>query len=273
MRTKSPLLVLALATALAAAGCGSKKDETSPSTPTAPGAAKNKHFKSPSTPQPDSATKKPNKKTIAALPRAPKPGEGKAPQIKGLEGKSIEDKLEIIATDIGNFWQKGFSTTDIKFRQVNTFILSGSLQIGCDPPGSIATTDQPFYCPADNSLILPVESLKKTDEDPNRGDAGVATIVAAYYGLHVEDVVGLLTDRPGQKVLETAICFAGVWASSVYDRGLLDPGDLDKVAATLVSGSSDSADTNALIDAFNAGYRNGKPGDCVQSNGDAGTGG
>ena len=272
MRTKSPLLVLALVAALAAAGCGSKKDETTPPVPTTPGAGKIKHLKVPATPQPASATKKPDKKTIAALPKAPKPGSGKAPQIKGLEGKSIVEKLDLTARDIGGFWQRGFSNTQVKFDRADVYILGGPYQIGCDPPGTVKPDDQPFYCPRESSLYLPVESLKATDEDPQRGDAGMAIIVASFYGFHVENVVGLLTDRPGQDVVETAVCFGGVWASSVYERGLLDPGDLDKVGATLAGGSND-ANPNALVDAFNAGYADGDPGKCVKSNGNPGTSG
>jgi predicted metalloprotease len=273
MRTKLSLLVSALAVVLVAAACGSKKDDTtSPPTPPKPSAAKNKQLKAPSTPQPGSASKKADKKTIAQLPKAGKPGEGKTPQLKGLEGKTVEEKLQIFAQDIGDFWQRGFSDTQVKFQPATVYIVTSPQQVGCDPPGSVGPNDNPFYCRSDGSLSLPVDNLTTIDQDPKFGDASVATIVGAFYGLHVENVVGLLKDRTGPEVFETAICLDGVWARSVYKRDLLDPGDLDKVGATLAAAADDSTSAKTLIKAFNAGYTTGNPGNCVQGSGSAGTG-
>jgi predicted metalloprotease len=273
MRTKLSLLVSALVVVLVAAACGSKKDDTAPSpTPPKPSPAKNKQLKAPSTPQPGSASKKPDKKTIANLPKSGKPGQGKTPQLKGLEGKSVEEKLQIFAQDIGDFWQRGFSNTQVQFQPATVYLVTSPQQIGCDPPGSVGPNDNPFYCGSDGSLSLPVEKLSAIDQNPQLGDASVATIVGAFYGLHVENVVGLLKDRTGQEVLETAICLDGVWARSIYKRDLLDPGDLDKIGATLATEGGDAATANKLIKAFNAGYTTGDPGKCVQGSGSAGTG-
>jgi hypothetical protein len=61
----------------------------------------------------------------------------------------------------------------------------------------------------------------------------------------------------------------------VYKRGLLDPGDIDKISALLQSwgGGQNTASTTSLVNAFNAGYSSGDPSKCVQSSGSPGTGG
>jgi predicted metalloprotease len=276
MRTKSSLVVV-LAVALAAAGCGSSKsvkgpnDQSSSAKPP-PAAKANKQLKAPSAPQTSSATKSPGKRTIQAL-SVEKAGKGKAPQLKGLEGKSIEEKLTIFAQDIGSFWQNGFSEAQVQFEPATTYLVSSPQQIGCDPPGTVSPTDTPFYCAQDSSLSLPVESLDRIDQNDNYGDAAVATIVGAFYGLHVENVVGLLKGRPDRAVLETAVCLDGVWARSVYKRNLLDPGDLDKIGRTLSESEGEGGSSRTLVDAFNAGYSSGDPGKCVQDSGDPGMGG
>jgi Putative neutral zinc metallopeptidase len=266
MRIRSLALIFALVAALAATGCGSSKKKTSRTGPTPTPAAKNKQLKAPATTQPASASKKPNKKTIATLLQTKKPGKGKSPQLKGLEGKSIEEKLQIFANDIGGFWQQAFSGTQVQFQPVTVNLITQPQQTGCgtlQPTGQFTT----YYCSADHTVNLSVPELTTVSQDPRYGDAVVAADVAVSFGFHVEAVTGIRTKQSDQANAETAFCLSGVWAYTVQARGLFDPGDVDKIASNF------QGNTAAFANAFNVGLTTGDPSKCVQPSGSPGLGG
>jgi predicted metalloprotease len=267
MRTGA--LIVLLAGALSLAGCGDEKSK-----PPKPSPA-NKRIKAPAKPQPASATKRPGKATIADLPKAEKPGEGQPAPLKGLEGKSIEEKLEIFAVDIGEFWQRGFSKTRIQFRPATVYIISAPQQIGCDPPGTIDENGNndyaSFYCPADSSLSLPVRQFEAIADNPKYGDVGAATHVAIGYGFHVENVAGIWDNGTDEERFFTAVCLGGVWTSSVYRRGLFDPDDAAKIGTAFREQIAPGR--REVVQAFVAGFESGNPARCVQSSGDPGPSG
>jgi predicted metalloprotease len=66
-----------------------------------------------------------------------------------------------------------------------------------------------------------------------------------------------------------ADCLAGTWAHSVYEEGLLEPGDLEEAANTAVAvGDFDVGNAQhhgtppERRDALLAGFRSGEPRDC-----------
>jgi predicted metalloprotease len=260
MRMKWGILLLALAAALVVTGCGSKKKTTSNNSSTSTSAKVNKHIKVPTVKQPTSATAKGKPQSLSALPKAPKPGTGKSPQLKGLEGKTVEDKLALFSQDIASFWQDGFTKANLKFTPATVNIISTSQQVACNPPGTINTDDKfgSFYCPTDFSVSLPVGTLTAIDGDERYGDPVVAADVAVGFGFHVLNNIGVYdTKATSEQRLLGATCLSGVWMSYVYRRGLLDNGDLDKIA----SGYPD-ASAQSQIQAFNTGYA-GDPAGCL----------
>jgi predicted metalloprotease len=262
MRMKWGILFLALAAALVVTGCGSKKKSSNnPTTTTSTSAKASKHFMAPAVKQPASATAKAKVQSLTALPKAKKAGAGgKAPQLKGLEGKSVEEKLTLFSQDIASFWQDGFTRANLKFTPATVYIITASQQVGCNPPGTVSADDKfgSFYCPTDSSLSLPVGTLTAIDSDERYGDAVVAANVAVGFGFHVLNNIGVYdTKATSSQRLLGATCLSGVWMSDVYRRGLLDQGDLEKIA----SGYPD-ANAQDQIQAFNTGY-GGDPGGCL----------
>ena len=247
-------LVLAVVLALAAAGCGSKKHKTTPaSTGTTKTAKKNKQFKAPATPQAASAKKKPTKATFKAVPKAKKAHQAKSPQLRGVEGLTIEQKLQMFANDTGAFWQSAFTSAGAQFTPATVNIVESPITNGCGvtvPPDYKYSAD---YCTTDRSLSLPVQTLNTLDQDQRFGDVVVAADVAVAYGFHVLNLVGLNTSSADQAaLLESALCLGGVYTSTLQNR--FDPGDIDKLQAGFPDkGGSSASNVNAFVVGFSSG--------------------
>ena len=118
-------------------------------------------------------------------------------------------------------------------------VFSGSTSTGCGL-GSAATG--PFYCPADERVYIDLAFYRQLAQRFGAsGDFAQAYVLAHEVGHHVQHLLGVdeqvrrLAQRdPSQRNALSvrqelqADCFAGVWAHSVYERELMDAGDIDE---------------------------------------------
>ena len=155
---------------------------------------------------------------------------------------------------------------------------------GVAPPPS---QTGPFYCPADNKVYLDLsffQELSRRFGAP--GDFAAAYVIAHEIGHHVQTVLGIEADvrRKQQEDRENANvylvrlelqadCFAGVWARSTYDRGLLESGDLEEGIGAAAAVGDDrlgarsreqwTHGSSELREKwFKTGFDSGDPGDC-----------
>lgn len=157
-----------------------------------------------------------------------------------------------VTRDIEELWQGEFEAAGREYdpvgpartmaeaeRQPGPVVFRGATQTGCGP-GSASTG--PFYCPLDERIYI---DLSFYDELAARfgasGDFARAYVLAHEVGHHVQHLLGIdeqvrrrAQEDPGarnelsvRQELQ-ADCFAGVWARSVYDRELLEAGDLEE---------------------------------------------
>ena len=100
----------------------------------------------------------------------------------------------------------------------------------------------PFYCPLDTSVYVDLsfyETLRARYGAP--GDFAQAYVLAHEIGHHIQNLTGTLSQvrqaqqsSPGQaNQLSVALelqadCYAGVWAATAGDRGILEPGDIQE---------------------------------------------
>jgi predicted metalloprotease len=269
MRRQIAVLALACAALLVVAGCGSSKKTSSntTSTKTTAPAAANRQVTLPKGGQPATATGKPTPAAVSGAPLSFGSPTRRA-ALKGLEGKSVADKLQLFAGDAGAFWQSVFTKAKLKFTAATINVVASQQPIGCNPPGTVKSTDPLSYCAADNSINLPVDFFTKLDEDQKFGDAGVLTLVGFLWGLHVENQAGVMK-KPGitgARIVQGALCLDGLYVSTVGKRNLLDPGDIQKIATTVAAGG-DAPGTpvdkgvgspNDLVKAFSTGFSGGK---------------
>ena len=114
--------------------------------------------------------------------------------------------------------------------------------VNTDGCGSATSAVGPFYCPADERVYLDLTFYEDMERQLDAsGDFAWAYVIAHEVGHHVQNVTGtddevarLEQDNPDDanelsvRLELQADCYAGVWASTVFAEGDLQPGDLDE---------------------------------------------
>ena len=268
---RSLLLLIAALSLAAAAGCGDDGDETSASGST----------------EPAINTAAPTDVDEADADATGEPPQGEAtldefeelrtaddaadvPAIRGSAGLATEDWIHTVNGDVATYWQQQFNNSGYRYRPAKELIFDNRLRSACGVKASLRTG--PFYCTLDQAIYYPVVFFQKVPE--KFGDAATAVVVAHENAHRVQDILGLF-DAPriisAQLELQ-ADCLAGVWAKTIYERGLLEDGDIGEILGiTDLAGDPEEFPINApgahgtsqmRIDAFNKGYDGGAPGSC-----------
>jgi predicted metalloprotease len=123
------------------------------------------------------------------------------------------------------------------YRHAKLVLFRDYTQSGC---GGAQSATGPFYCPEDEKVYIDLsfyDELKRRFGAP--GEFAQAYVLAHEIGHHVQKLLGIegkvhrLQDQnpssanPLSVRLELqADCFAGVWAHSTQQRGLIDPSDV-----------------------------------------------
>lgn len=124
------------------------------------------------------------------------------------------------------------------YRHAKLVLFREATQSGCG--GADAATG-PFYCPEDEKVYIDLgfyDELKQRFGAP--GEFAQAYVLAHEVGHHIQKLTGIeakvrhLQDQNPQSVNPLSVsmelqadCFAGVWAHSTQQRGLLESGDVE----------------------------------------------
>ncbi len=202
----------------------------------------------------------------------------------------LKDFSSYVFDDTQDVWEGTFQRSGDPYDTAKLVLYSGAVQTdGC---GSATSAVGPFYCPADERVYLDLSFY----EDMKRqlgasGDFAWAYVIAHEMGHHVQRMTGtssevdrLSRSDPGdanelsvRQELQ-ADCYAGVWASTVFAEGDLEPGDLDEAftAAEAVGDDRLQEQATGQVDPdsfthgtseqrrswFERGYESGDPADC-----------
>jgi uncharacterized protein len=123
------------------------------------------------------------------------------------------------------------------YRHAKLVLFRDYWQSGC---GGAEAATGPFYCPADEKVYIDLsfyDELKRRFGAP--GEFAQAYVLAHEVGHHVQKLIGIESKvrqfqsrNPGSanavsvQLELQADCFAGVWAHSTQQRGLLEQGDV-----------------------------------------------
>ncbi|HME11608.1 MAG TPA: neutral zinc metallopeptidase [Candidatus Acidoferrum sp.] len=127
--------------------------------------------------------------------------------------------------------------SDKPYRHAKLVLFRGSTQSGC---GGAQSATGPFYCPEDEKVYIDLEffdELKQRFGAP--GEFAQAYVIAHELGHHVQKILGIeqkisqlqQSDPRQQNPLSVRLelqadCFAGIWAHSTQERGLLEQTDI-----------------------------------------------
>lgn len=169
--------------------------------------------------------------------------ENAAPQSQQHHSLDTDDRRgQFIATVLAeteDTWTEIFNRHHAQYRPPILVRFSGTTHSAC---GVATAAVGPFYCPVDQKLYLDDRFF---DELSNQfgapGEFAQAYVIAHEVGHHIQNLTGKLDANSNQqahlgrsaanalsvKTELQADCYAGVWAYSTEQKGLLDSGDID----------------------------------------------
>jgi predicted metalloprotease len=176
-------------------------------------------------------------------------GAGSAGTVDPADEPLVEE-MSAALDDIQEHWQEHPEVGGAYRPATLVLFTSGVTTEGC---GSASSAVGPFYCPADEHAYLDLSFFKELAsrfEAP--GDFARVYVLAHELGHHLQNLLGDNERvREGQAAdpgranelsvrLELqADCYAGMWAHSAQDRGLIEPGDIDEGLAAAAAVGDD----------------------------------
>ena len=138
--------------------------------------------------------------------------------------------------DVQNTWTSIFSQEGRTYRHATLVLYRGATDSGC---GTAQSATGPFYCPQDQKVYIDLDfwdDLRRFGG--STADFAQAYVIAHELGHHVQYLLGteaqirhLSEQQPSQRnhlsveIELQADCYAGVWAHSAQQRGVMEPGD------------------------------------------------
>ena len=206
----------------------------------------------------------------------------------------LKDFSSYVFTDAQNTWSKIFRDQGDDYERAELVLYDGAVSTGgC---GDATSAVGPFYCPADSRVYLDLsfyEDMERQLDAP--GDFAWAYVIAHELGHHVQNLTGTNDEVARQedsgnanelsvRLELQADCYSGVWASTVFAEGDLQPGDLDEAFTASEAVGDDRLQSQAGQRVnpdsfthgtseqrrtwFDKGFDSGKPADCDTFSGD-----
>jgi uncharacterized protein len=157
---------------------------------------------------------------------------------KDAAEKPLVQFVSFVLDDTQKTWEKLLpEQTNTPYRHAKLVLFRDSTQSAC---GGAESATGPFYCPGDEKVYIDLgfyDELKRRFGAP--GEFAQAYVLAHEVGHHVQKLLGIegkvqrfQSQNPGSANAASvqlelqADCFAGVWAHSTQQRGLLEPDDV-----------------------------------------------
>jgi uncharacterized protein len=152
--------------------------------------------------------------------------------------KPVVQFVSFVLDDTQKTWDQLLpQQTGTPYRHAKLVLFRDSTQSAC---GGAQSATGPFYCPGDEKVYIDLsfyDELRRRFGAP--GEFAQAYVLAHEIGHHIQKLVGIeskvrnfQSQNPGSANAASvqlelqADCFAGVWAHSTQQRGLLEAGDL-----------------------------------------------
>lgn len=182
-------------------------------------------------------------------PTATSPADALAP-IDDPAEEALVGLVSGVLDDAQGFWRAEFAQQGDQYQDAKLVLFRDATGTTC---GYGQSASGPFYCPPDRRVYIDLaffQELGERFEAP--GDFAQAYVLAHEIGHHVQNLAGV-SDRVQRarqarpdaanelsvRLELQADCYAGVWAHSAAQRGLLDPGDVQEGLAAAAAVGDD----------------------------------
>ncbi len=199
-----------------------------------------------------------------------------------------EDPYEVFASavlgSLNTTWDKQFAPTGKAYEAPRLVLFRGLTESGC---GTAASQIGPHYCPTDATIYLDETFFEElsTRFGAQGGDVAQAYVIAHEVGHHVQSQRDELetasrTNEGSVRAELQADCYAGVWANSIKELGIFEPGEIKEAMDAAAAVGDDRIQERAQgyvnpesfthgsseerVAAFTLGYEDGTMETCVQ---------
>ena len=194
---------------------------------------------------------------------------------------------KFVSSDAQDMWTQIFRQSGKQYARAPVVIFTSGTMSGCGPASA---STGPFYCPVDHKVYLDLSFFRELSRRFGApGDFAAAYVIAHEIGHHIQSELGIEQEirrkqqgdpshanRYSVQLELQADCFAGVWARSTYDRGILDPGDIDEGLKAAAAVGDDRlgarspeqwthGSSELRVQWFRTGFDSGKPSECDTS--------
>ncbi len=148
------------------------------------------------------------------------------------------DSYEVFASTVlgstDDIWSELFSAQNRTYDPPTLVLFRGSTQSSC---GGADSRMGPHYCPADETIYLDETFFEEltTRFGARGGDVAQAYVIAHEAGHHVQHELGISDQVARDGSNEASIkqelqadCYAGIWAHSLRDEGVFEPGEIEE---------------------------------------------
>jgi uncharacterized protein len=144
-----------------------------------------------------------------------------------------EDSYEVFAEAVmgsaNDMWREVFNNNGLTYEEPLLVLFRGATESGC---GVADSRSGPHYCTLDETIYLDETFFDelKVLLGAEGGDVAEAYVIAHEVGHHVQNKLQDLSEVESQEdsiaIELQADCFAGLWAYSIKDLGVLAPGEI-----------------------------------------------
>ncbi len=144
---------------------------------------------------------------------------------------SYEVYVSSVTGSANTMWSAAFANSNLQYREPNTVLFRGATDSAC---GGADSRSGPHYCPADETIYLDETFFDELTKryGARGGDVAEAYVLAHEVGHHVQNLLGatknVKTNEASIALELQADCYAGVWAKSIEDRGVITLEELDQ---------------------------------------------
>lgn len=156
-------------------------------------------------------------------------------QVQSYNAQDFEgaDNYEIFAGKVlgsaNDMWVKKFTEIGKTYNPPKLVLFRGATQSSC---GGADSRVGPHYCPYDKTIYLDETFFEELNRrlKTEGGDVAEAYVIAHEVGHHAQLELNLLnensTNDESIKTELQADCFAGLWANSIRNLGVFEPGEI-----------------------------------------------
>lgn len=144
-----------------------------------------------------------------------------------------QDSYEVFASTVlgsaNDLWSRVFAENHKAYTPPKLVLFRGATDSAC---GGASAEVGPHYCPLDATIYLDETFFDelKTRLHAQGGDVAEAYVIAHEVGHHVQQLLGALDQaRNNQTSIKTELqadCFAGLWAYSIRNLNVFEPGEI-----------------------------------------------